>query len=117
MMLLGRDNRGGGEHAGGRRRRRSAGVFFAAAMIAEILVLRLRGYRIGGNVVVRCQRDHLFTTIWIPGASVKSLRFGWWRFERCPVGNHWSMVTPVSEAGLSRREKRIARKNKDIRIP
>jgi len=27
----------------------------------------LRGYPIGGRLVVRCRQGHLFTTLWIPG--------------------------------------------------
>jgi hypothetical protein len=79
--------------------------------------MRLRGYRIGGNLVVRCRRGHLFTTIWIPGVSVKSLRIGWWRVQRCPVGKHWSIVTPVKESALSDAEKQLATVYKDIRVP
>ena len=76
-----------------------------------------RGYGVGGNVVVRCQQGHLFTTIWIPGASLKSLRLGWWRFQRCPVGSHWSLVTPVKGSELTEEDKRLARTTEDIRIP
>ncbi len=54
---------------------------------------------------------------WVPGASLKSLRFGWWRFQHCPVGNHWSLVTPVKESDLTEEEKRIDRAEEDIRIP
>jgi len=79
--------------------------------------MRLRGYPTGRNVVVRCQRGHLFTTIWIPGASLKSLRLLWWRYQRCPVGNHWSVVTPVRPSDLSGRQKRAAAKARDVRIP
>lgn len=81
------------------------------------LVMRRRGYRFGGNVVVRCRRGHLFTTIWVPLASLKSVRLGWWRLQRCPVGGHWSLVTPVKESDLSRRQRRLAHSRKDIRIP
>ncbi len=88
-----------------------------AAIVGETLAMRLRGYRIGRNVVVRCQKGHFFTTIWIPGASLKSLRFGWWRFQRCPVGHHWSIVTPVRESDLSEEQTRVARDHKDIPIP
>jgi hypothetical protein len=73
--------------------------------------------RSGGNVVVRCRGGHVYTTIWIPAVSMKSLRLGWWRFQRCPVGKHWSIVSPVREPDLTRREKRSARENKDVRIP
>ena len=79
--------------------------------------MKLRGYPIGGNLVVRCREGHLFTTIWIPGASLKSVRFGWWRFQWCPVGKHWSIVTPVKESELSEDEKQTAREHKDVRLP
>jgi hypothetical protein len=98
------------------RRRRSLIVLIAANVIATI-VMRRRGYRMGGNVIVRCRQGHLFTTIWIPGASLKALRLGWWRFQRCPVGQHWAIVRPVKEADLTEDERRTAAENKDIRIP
>ena len=79
--------------------------------------MRLRGYRLAGNVVVRCRKGHLFTTIWVPGASLKSVRLGWWRFQRCPVGRHWSFVTPVRRSGLTDDQRRTAGETKDIRIP
>lgn len=79
--------------------------------------MRARGYRMGRNVVVRCRQGHLYTTIWLPGGSLKSVRFGFWRFQRCPVGRHWSIVTPVREADLTEKETRTAREHRDIRIP
>jgi hypothetical protein len=99
------------------RRRRRAVSFMAAAAIVETLAMRLRGFRVGRDVVVRCRDGHLFTTTWLPGGSLKSLRFVWWRFERCPVGRHWSLVTPVRESALSRREKRFALAHHDTWIP
>ena len=84
----------------------------------EALAIRSRGYGLGGgNVVVRCQRGHVFTTIWIPGGSLKAVRFGPWRFQRCPIGPHWSIVTPVRRVDLTRREQRAANKHHDARIP
>jgi len=79
--------------------------------------MKVRGYPIGGSLVVRCRRGHLFTTLWIPGVSVKAFRFGWWRAQRCPVGPHWSIVTPVRESDLSAREQRRASQVRDTRIP
>jgi hypothetical protein len=69
------------------------------------------------NLVVRCRTGHLFTTIWIPGASLKAVRFGWWRLQHCPVGKHWSIVAPVKETELSNGEKLAARGHKDVRLP
>ena len=105
------------KHTTGRQSRRRTHTVVVAVILAEAVVMRLRGYRIGANIVVRCQKGHLFTTIWLPGVSLKSVRLGWWRFQHCPVGNHWSMVTPVKESELTEEDRRIARDNKDIRIP
>jgi hypothetical protein len=44
----------------GRRRRRA--LLIVASVVAEPVVMRLRGYPIGGNLVVRCRKGHLFTT-------------------------------------------------------
>lgn len=89
-------------------------------LVERTLVARHRGYRIGGNTVVRCRSGHLFTTIWIPGASLKALRLEplvWMRFQYCPVGKHWTLVTPVKESDLTDEEKRLALENRDVRIP
>jgi hypothetical protein len=83
----------------------------------EAAAMKLRGYPIGGNLVVRCRKGHLFTTLWIPGASVKSIRLVWWRIQRCPVGRHWSLVTPVKTSELSDDEERLARTRHDLRLP
>jgi hypothetical protein len=42
---------------------------------------------------VRCAAGHLFTTIWVPGGSVKAVRLGWTRWQYCPVGHHWATVS------------------------
>lgn len=88
-----------------------------AGVLFETAALWLRAHKLAGQVVVRCRSGHLFTTIWIPAASVKSLRLGWWRVQRCPVGRHWSLVTPVNEADLTEDERRRAHEAKDIRLP
>ena len=97
------------------RKRRS--LVIVAAFLLEPVVMKLRGYRMGGNLVVRCRRGHLFTTIWVPGASLKAVRLGWLRFQRCPVGPHWSIVTPVKESELTEEDRRVAAGHKDVRIP
>ncbi len=102
--------------------RRTEGVrvrhlLIVVAVLIEVAGLWLRAHTLGGKVVVRCRKGHLFTTIWIPAASVKSLRLGWWRLQRCPVGHHWSLVTPVNEADLTDEQKRVASEHRDIRIP
>ena len=79
--------------------------------------MRLRGYPMGTDVVVRCRRGHLFSTIWLPGVSVKALRLAWWRVQRCPVGTHWTIVTPVRHGELGEKELSAAHERKDVRLP
>ncbi|HWE10409.1 MAG TPA: hypothetical protein VG325_13730 [Solirubrobacteraceae bacterium] len=100
----------------GRRRNIRRALLIAAGLLTEVVPLWRRGYRLGGNVVVRCRRGHLFTTIWLPAASVKSLRLGGWRLHRCPVGNHWSLITPVRPSELTDDERQAAA-TRDIRLP
>jgi len=80
-------------------------------------VARRRGFLLGANTVVRCRSGHLFTTLWIPGASLKAVRLGWWRFQRCPVGVHWSLVTPAKASDLTEEERELASQHRDVRIP
>jgi hypothetical protein len=97
---------------------RGRAIVIGAAFVAvEAAVVKLRAGKLAGNVVVRCRAGHLFTTIWIPGASLKAARLGLWRFQRCPVGGHWTLVTPVNPAELSDDELRAARDHRDIRLP
>jgi hypothetical protein len=85
-----------------------AGFTFAA---------RRLGYKLGPNTIVRCRRGHLFTTIWIPGVKLKGLDLGIARLQRCPVGSHWSLVTPVRESDLTDEERALALEHRDVRIP
>jgi hypothetical protein len=100
-----------------RRRRRRLLRFAIAAEVLGAVVARRAGYAIGLNTPVRCNSGHIFTTIWIPGVSVKSLRLGWWRLQWCPVGRHWTVVRPVKDVDLSESELSSAREHRDLRIP
>jgi hypothetical protein len=80
-------------------------------------MLRRLGYSVGGKTIVRCRRGHLSTTIWIPGGSLKAIRLGWGRYQRCPVGSHWSLVTPVRASDLTEEERAAACAVLDTRIP
>ena len=90
---------------------------FVGAILFEVVALWMRSGRLGGRVAVRCRDGHLFTTIWIPGASVKSMRLGWWRYQRCPVGHHWSIVRPVRESKLTEGERVEAAEHRDLQVP
>jgi hypothetical protein len=86
-------------------------------LLAGTLVARRRGYNIGGNVVVRCSRGHLYTTLWIPGIKLKGLDFIVARFQYCPVGRHWSLVRPVRESELTDEDRKFAHAHHDLPIP
>lgn len=92
-------------------------AFFVALDAIATLVARARGYSVGGETPVRCRRGHLFTTIWIPGVSVKSLRLGWWRVQWCPIGHHWTIVAPVRSSDLTWLQRRTAESHHDVRVP
>jgi hypothetical protein len=100
-----------------RKRRRLFFIAAVLAMVAGTIIARRRGYPIGVDTPVRCSQGHVFTTIWIPGVSLKSIRLGWWRFQRCPVGQHWTLVRPVRPADLSVDELASAATHRDVRVP
>jgi hypothetical protein len=88
------------------------------AIIAETIVLwRRRGAIFTLDTVVHCTQDHLFTTWWIPGVSIKALRLLWWRLQYCPVGRHLALVTPVDMSTLTEDEITTATTRHDLRIP
>ena len=98
-------------------RRRRVAVAALATVAFEALAVRALSGRFGGHIVVRCRGGHLFTTIWIPGASVKSMRLGFWRVQYCPVGHHWSIVTPVRVSELSDEAAAAAAEQHDLPVP
>ena len=74
----------------------------AAVVILKVVVSRARGRPgLGGKIVVRCSKGHVFTTTWSPLGSLTSIRLGTARVQRCPVGNHWSLVKPVNDSELT----------------
>jgi hypothetical protein len=75
------------------------------------VVMRRKGYSIGGKSIVRCSKGHLFTTTWIEGGSLQAIRLGpLTRFQYCPVGKHWAIIHPVKEIDLSSEEREIVAK-------
>src|SRR5262249_38235141 len=106
-----------GHNPGMSHRRRRRKLLFVGALLLEPLAMKLRGYPIGGNLVVRCRSGHLFTSLWLPGVSLRAVRLGWWRIQRCPVGKHWSIVTPVRVAELSDADRQEAARHRDTRLP
>ena len=89
----------------------------AVLLVVGTVMARRLGYKVGWRTIVRCRQGHLFTTIWIPGLSVKAVRLGWFRLQRCPVGPHLSLVSPVREADLTPMERALAERTRDVQIP
>lgn len=79
------------------------------------LLARRRGYSgLGGRTVVRCRGGHVFSTLWVPGISLKAIRLGWYRLQYCPPGRHWTLVRPIEEASLSATQLDAARATRDV---
>ncbi len=79
---------------------------------------RKRGYSgMGGDTIVRCSRGHLFTTLWIVGSSVKAVRLGARRYQRCPVCEKWRIVVPVPDDELTDEDRRVAAAHHDTKFP
>jgi hypothetical protein len=100
-----------------RKRRLVTLAGLTAAYAAGTVIATRQGYSFGRNTVVRCRQGHLFTTVWIPGASVKSLRLGFWRVQWCPVGGHVDLVHPVKQASLSEASRAFALEHHDVPVP
>jgi hypothetical protein len=100
-----------------RKRRIAITAAIAAGYAAGTVIAIRQGYRFGRNVTVRCRRGHLFSTVWIPGASVKALRLGYWRVQWCPVGRHVDLVRLLRDADLTEAERSVAAARHDVPVP
>lgn len=89
----------------------------AGAIATRSAFMRRQGIPVGGRVIVRCSAGHLFSTLWVPGASFKAIRLGAARFQRCPVGHHFALVRPVRESDLTEQERAFAREHGDGNVP
>jgi hypothetical protein len=102
----------------GRRHRAAGHALAVVGVLAGFsLAARRLGYRLGPSTIVRCRRNHLFTTIWIPGVKLKGLDLGIARMQHCPVGDHWSLVTPVRDTHLTAEDRELAGRARDLPIP
>jgi hypothetical protein len=97
-------------------------VVIPVAVLLVVLVAlsqgaRRKGYTAGRDQVVRCKSGHLFMTTWVPGVSFKAVRLGSVRYQRCPVGAHWTTVRRVKDADLTDEDRRTAAEHRDTSIP
>ncbi len=94
-----------------------AGVVVAMAVAVQLSRRTVPPTRPDGRVVVRCREGHLFTTVWVPFMSFKAIRLGAWRWQRCPVADHWTFVAAVPDDQLTDSERHIAEQFHDGPIP
>jgi hypothetical protein len=90
------------------------------AIVCVVLVVVAMGRSVTGHGtqrIARCRAGHLFTSTVVPGASLKAVRLGTVRFQRCPVGHHWSIVGWVDPATLTPDQLAEARSHHDFPLP
>jgi hypothetical protein len=93
-------------------RHRNAAAILAVMTIAGRLNLLRRFDR-----PVRCRSGHLFTTIWMPFGSLKAVRLGRRRIQRCPIGHHWTTVVRIDARSATASELEAAAAVHDVHIP
>ncbi|GAA1840199.1 hypothetical protein [Actinomadura bangladeshensis] len=67
--------------------------------------------------IAQCADGHLFETPFVPGVSLKALRLGGGRLQRCPVGKHWTTVRMVDQASVTAEQQEEARRHRTTPIP
>jgi hypothetical protein len=93
------------------------GVIVVVAVVGAQAGQR-RGYSgLGGQTIVRCSKGHLFTTLWVVGSSLKAVRLGDRRIQRCPVCEAWRIVAPVPDVELTEDDRRTAAAHHDTSLP
>ncbi len=97
------------------------GIGALVAMVAVYAFLyvraRRRGLQRGATRIARCSAGHLFTSTVIPGVSLRALRLGAQRYQRCPVGDHMALVRWVDPITLTPEQRAAAEAVRDSRIP
>lgn len=91
-------------------------IIVAAAIIAfavGAMVASRKGYKEGGEVVARCGRGHVFTTVWVDRFTYRRVDLGFAKIQRCPVGDHLTVVRPVDMSELTPEEKKQAKLVRD----
>jgi hypothetical protein len=98
-------------------------IYVLAVVILAVVAARVarmsrsQGYRFGRDVIVRCRDGHLFMTTWVPMMSVKAIRIGLVRIQRCPVGDHVTAVQLMRDEDLTPAERLEAGRHHDSGVP
>lgn len=67
--------------------------------------------------IVRCSRGAYYETLWVPFVSVRAIRLGPQRLQRCPVHRRWEMTRIVPDGDLTPQVLREARTHLAGRVP
>lgn len=92
-------------------------VVLVVVVVVLVAAAGAAGSGSGFERIARCRSGHLFTSTVVPDASIKAIRLGRMRFQRCPVGDHWTLVGWVDPGSLSPAELAEARSHHDSRLP
>jgi hypothetical protein len=92
-------------------------VIVLIVVVATVALATLSARSRGFQRIARCNAGHYFTSTVVPGASLKAIRLGWVRFQKCPVGNHWAIVSWVDPASLTDEQRVQAQAYHDTPIP
>ena len=94
-------------------------LWVVLVVLVVLIVVAVAATRREGRLerIARCRAGHLFTSTVVPGASLKAIRLGRYRFQRCPVGGHFSLVSWVDPETLTPEERVAAQSRHDIRLP
>ncbi len=95
------------------------GVLVLVIALSAFMYARARrhGIQRGATRIARCSAGHLFTSTVIPGASLRALRLGSQRYQRCPVGDHMALASWVDPNTLTPEQRAAAEAVRDSRIP
>lgn len=93
------------------------GVIVLVILVVTVVVMSRSVAVHGTERIARCRAGHLFVSTVIPGASLKAIRLGTVRFQQCPVGPHWSIVSWVDPTTLTADELAEARSQHDSPLP
>jgi hypothetical protein len=63
--------------------------------------------------VVLCSGGTHYETVWVPLVSLKAVRLGNRRFQRCPVHGKWELVRRLREDELTPEIRRAAAQHRD----
>lgn len=66
--------------------------------------------------VVECSQEHRYRSLWVPGGSLKAVRWFNRRFQWCPVGRHWSWTRRIDAGQLSEDQLSAANAVHDFRV-